>query len=202
MLWPKKGMKGCKYHREGINKGENNGNYKHGRYSKYLPKDIGKLIDELKESRREGEMLSLADQIDLAEARIVQLVKQLDTSASEQTWRDIGSARTAIMAGIKSGDANQINAALNTLQEISQKGTKEYRAWDELFRAQRHYNTLITSERKKMIEDKFMVAVDEIGLIFEMVGQAIFNRIQDAKLRAELGSDIRFIAAKAGFDLH
>lgn len=201
MRWPLNGNTGCMFHKSGGTVGIKNGNFKYGKYSKYAPKNINQMIDALHEARREGDYLSIRDQIDLADVRISQLVSLLESSASQKTWLDIRRARLDIIESVKSNDANKLNEALKILQGISTKGQKEYRAWDELFRVQRHYNNLIQSERKKLIEDKFMLSLDDVNIILAMIGHAINEKVKDASTRFELAKEIKLISAKTGFEI-
>lgn len=201
MKWKAKGRKGCRFHQDGVNVGAKNGNFKHGRFSKYAPMGVDNLLLELDESRREGEHFSLREQINLAEVRIAQLVSKLDTSSSSKTWLDIRQARLDIMNAVKSGNADQLTAALKVLESVSEAGQKEHRAWEELFKVQRQLKLLIESERKKMVEDKFMVTLDEFVIVLSMIGHAINQKVTDPEIRRELGKEVRMISQKAGFEI-
>ena len=201
MRRPIKGNKGCPAHRTGLTVGTKNGNFRHGKFSKYAPKGIDARLAELQDAKREGEYLSLGEQIDFVEVRISQLIEQLNTSASQKTWIDIKNARRDIIKAVKDGDANLMDKALKVLDDVSLKGGKEYRAWDELTRMQRHYNLLITSERKKLIEDKFMLSLEDVSIILAMIGHAINEKVKDATIRKELAKEIGLISEKAGFEI-
>lgn len=201
MMRPLKGNKGCKYHRTGTNVGEKNGNFKHGKHSRFLPQRLDEQVAALREARKSADYLSMEEQIDITELRIKELCEQLDTPASATTWREIKTARQDIIDAIRSGDDGKLNAALTVLADISAKGTKNHRAWDELFRVQRHYNALVQSERKRLIEDRFMLRVDEVFVMLKMISTSIQKHVSDVPTRLLLAKEITTLSQQAGYEI-
>lgn len=199
--WPKHGTRNCPVHNGATKtRGSNHGNFKSGRFSKYLPKALDQQLQQLKEARQSADYFSLTEQIDLVELRISQLCSQLNTASSSKTWEDIEQARLDIMDAVKNNNPDKLTAALRTLESISAQGKKEYRAWDEVFKVQRHYNTLIQSERKKLIEDRLMLRVDEVYVMLRMIGEAV-NEIKDVNDKQRLFDRIRLLSAQAGYEI-
>jgi hypothetical protein len=71
--WPSKGSDRCRIHGNSP-VGMANGNYRHGRVSKYLP---GKLLQAAREAAEDQDLLSLHDELAVISAREVELVKRL-----------------------------------------------------------------------------------------------------------------------------
>lgn len=201
MKSPLIGRKGCQYHRDLVNVGPANGNYKHGKYSKFAPKNIDKRIHELRELRNDADNLSLRAEIELTEVRLSQLIETLNTSASLKTFKEIRKARLDILAAVKSQDTQLMQDALVILDKISTLGAKEYRGWEELFKVQKHYESLIASERQKLMQDKFMLSITEAQIIFAMIAHAINEKVPNVQDRKAVMREIEVIAVKSGFEM-
>jgi hypothetical protein len=179
--------------------GINHPSFKSGRYSKYVNKDINARLGELQESRKEGEFLTLKHQIELVEVRISQIAQKLGSGDSALTWMEVKNARDELQSAIRAGKPELLSIAIQKLNLAIKEGEDDYRSWDELFKAQRHYERLLSSERKKMIEDKYMLSVEEVMMLLAMIGVAIKEKVQDAGIRRELVVEVQRIAEKSGF---
>lgn len=181
------------------NRGVNHPNYKDGRSSKYIPQKIQSRLDDLEESRNEGDFLSLKKQIKLWEVRISQLTEKLDGGDSFEGWKAVKKAHLELRSALLSGDQASVKTAMQNLSSAIKEGESENAVWDELRKAQLHLEKLLSSERKKMVEDKYMMSIDEVFILLGMIGGAIRDKIKDANERHELGNELKIIAQKAGF---
>ncbi len=191
--------KKCRNHGGLALSGVNHPRFKHGRFSKYIPDDLDSRLHELNESRNEGEFLSLKHQIKLVEVRLSQIEEKLGSGDSEKTWREVKEAKNEIQTALKSGNKDKIISAFQKLNLAIDEGIEEYRSWNELFKAQRQYAKLISSERKKLIEDRYMLSVDEVMILLSMVGYVIRENVSDANIRRKLANEIKIISLKSGF---
>jgi len=173
--------------------------FKHGRFSKYLPDDLNFRLHELNESRKAGEFLSLEHQIKLVEVRLSQIEEKLGSGDSEKTWREVKEAKNEIQIALKSGNKDKIISALQKLNLNIDEGMEEYRSWNELFKAQKQYAKLISSERKKMIEDRYMISIDDVMILLSMIVYAIQESVPDERVRRKLVDEIKIISRKSGF---
>jgi hypothetical protein len=85
---PTPGMRNgrCRMHGSCTPVGSASGAFKTGRYSKYMPK---RLLERYEEAMGDPNLLALADEIALVDARAQELVEQLDASAGPERWSDL-----------------------------------------------------------------------------------------------------------------
>jgi hypothetical protein len=79
----------CKFHGGRAPWGPANGNWKHGKYSKYMPRNIRQRVGHM---LADPDVLSLKSEILLAHVRISELIERLGESSNSEVWREIGIA--------------------------------------------------------------------------------------------------------------
>jgi hypothetical protein len=80
----------CRYHGGATPRGIASPNFKHGKYSKDLPKG---LIARYEQAAQDPELLALRDEIALLDARMVELMHKLGGGeADQEVWKEIYAA--------------------------------------------------------------------------------------------------------------
>lgn len=76
----------CVNHGGRTPRGNASPNFKHGRYSKYLP---AHLLDRYSQGQRDEQLLDLRQRIALLDVRLTELLEQLDGKRDAEVWLDI-----------------------------------------------------------------------------------------------------------------
>ncbi len=122
--------------------------FKHGRYSKYLPV---RLLEQYEVSRSlDDEQLKLTEQIALLDTRIADLLLRADTGESGQLWRDTQKAYQQMRSAMDKSDRDKVSDALADLEVLIERGHADYLAWDEIQRVMELRRRLVESEQKRV----------------------------------------------------
>lgn len=197
---PKRGDKNCRAHnaKAEYQTGERNSQYKHGKRAKthYLPGSVAERYNVLSKAQgSDNTYLLLRKEITTVQVRISQLEERVNSNSGADTWRELAGMQTKLKAAIRTADAALMSTTLKDVDELIKTGTNDYRAWDELFKTQRHLKLLVESERKRLIEDKLTLSVDEVANIFRMLVESLQEEIDDEQLLRRVRSRI-FKAAR------
>lgn len=191
----------CAMHGGKSLKGQESPRFKHGRTSKYLPERLQARFEEFEWQQQRGELLSLQEDIIVTDLRISFLVERLEGGGGQETWQELKQNVKALNKAIADGDVNQLKTSMIAVMETVNKGNQDYRSWQDLFKAQLHRKSLVESERRFLIEGKFMLGIDEALLMFSVVGDAINRNVKDAETLRNLRQDLYEIGVKTGLML-
>ncbi|MGH7274689.1 MAG: hypothetical protein ACREIQ_09560, partial [Nitrospiria bacterium] len=190
-------------------------NYKSGRYSKYIPKD---LADKYNEARGDPDLLSLNDDVALLRSIAVKHLAATGQGDPHPAWLEVQAAYKELDAAISSGDAVKLMAAKNKLGQIIQPNYRAALAENQVSRYLDQVGRIADKERRLMIDRQRMITVERVMLIVTAVvmglresvlrycdieiASKILSEVNTAYSRATgFGTDRPAIDAGAGSDL-
>ncbi len=171
---PSIGREVCVMHGGGSPRGAASPNFKHGRYSKELPKD---LLVTFQNSLGDPGLLELQREVSLVDARVSQLLKQVDTEASAADWQKATYALRALKRATLKRDKPAANDAMSKLEEILEVGNSQHGAWNEI-------SSLVTLRRK--LSDSQTKREERLGRFIETRRVAVLMSALTDALRSEV----------------
>lgn len=167
----------------------------HMRYSRDL---VGKMLaDRYEEARKDPKLLELKDEISLVQARIGELLKSVDTGESLKAWKDLRTTYDELIEAHRRQDVGEAASKLNELGRIIGFAHKQYRSWDEIYKAMHHEVKLTEAERKRLSETKQMMTNEQAMNLLSYVVAAFKKRVHQyvpgevgQELLAAIASDI------------
>ncbi len=168
----------CYMHGGRTPSGELNPNFKHGKYSKVIPRD---LADRYERARKDTELLALGDDIALLETRLNQVLSKVGSGEAAAVWRRLQEIRREItrLRRFKSEDVRiQIAALMDEQDELIEQGVGEMHQWFEIGELMERRRKLIESERKRLIEMQAVVRVEEAMLLLRVVAQGMREAVE------------------------
>ena len=109
--------------------GTRNGNFKHGRHSKYLPSQLENLYEE---AVTNPELLELGDHIALLESRVQEILSGLADGEPVPRWSAVIAAFGELETELLCGDVARITPALEKWHKLLDAGKQWDRSWDEI----------------------------------------------------------------------
>jgi hypothetical protein len=161
----------------------------HGRYSKVLPV---RLAARYEEARTNKNLLSLRDDIALAESRLSEVLGHLDTGETGHLWRDLRATLEAFSTAQAAKDTALMAEHLTRLRQLITQGSTDAALWTEIQHLWASRCKLIQTEQRTLIAQQQMVTVEQLMVYFGVITDAI-NRIvpahtDQASARAILGA--------------
>lgn len=166
----------CRLHGGASLTGTAHPNFKNGRYSRYLPKDIRSRYDE---AMRDPDLISLRDELGLLTARITDQLSKLEKSESPP-W---GEALTAFEDMAKAKDETVRDRARKTLEEVLRRGrdadTVQRRVWAEVRELTQEKSRVAAIEWKRLNDVNGTITVEQALLFAKAFMEAARETIKD-----------------------
>ena len=182
----------CRMHGGSLNNlGENNGNFRHGRYSKHLPT---RIQADYEAAKRDTGLLSLRNEAALMDARIADLLTRVDSGESGALWQATKAAFDDLVKANRKGDTAAASVALRDLNDCINRGVADYAAWNEVGRAVENKRRLSESENKRLVQAQQTITVERMMLLITAIASSVNTHVADETARLAIGNDIgRFI---------
>ena len=182
----------CRMHGGATPVGIASANFKHGRYSKYMPT---RLLERYQQGLNDEELLRLDDEIAVTDVRISELLEDIDLGDSKMAWYELSRQYDAFIAASRANDAQESARAIRKIGELIGQGKKSVRRWEMLFRAFDTRRKLVESERKRRTEMQQMITAEEMNMVLALVQDTIKRYVPSEKL-PEVANEFRNILMK------
>ena len=160
---------------------------KDGRYSKYLP---ARLAGKYLEAQNDPELLNLAGEIGLVEARIAELLEGVDRDAVGRVWAKIRATYDDLDLAMKTGDSGGTIACMAELGKLTRTGNRDYYAWEEIDKLIEQRRKLVDSERKRRVDMQNMITADRAMLLVSAIVGVIRDNVADRKVLTRISNEI------------
>ena len=169
------GMTKCRMHGGKSLRGAALPQYKSGRYSKSLPMQLAQRYEEARSNPR---LLSLDDDIALTEARLAQLLEQVDTGESGARWQALREALEAFSAAMGVGDMAGMAAHFAELRRLVEAGAAQVGVWREVYEVVETRQKLVPAQVKTLQTLQQMLTVQQHMLMVGALTDAVVRAVQ------------------------
>ena len=183
-----RGTTKCRRHGGKSLRGVASPSLKHGRYSKFLP---AQLRGGYEAARQSPALLSLDDDIALSEARLAQLLGQVETGESAALWQTLRTTLAAFSEALGRGDMAGMTVHFETLQTLVTQGAQVGQTWKEIGEVWQSRTKLVATQVKTLQTLQQMVTREQVvlymGAITEAVTRVVSEHAEPTQRRAILG---------------
>lgn len=160
----------CRLHGGKSLSGPAAGGYKTGKYSKVLPV---RLLARYEEARTNPRLLSLADDIAAAEARLADLFQRVDSGESGALWQSLQGTLDAFNAALARNDLPAMQGHLATIRSAVAQGCEDSTGWTEIQELWKTRCLLTQTETKTLIAMQQMISTEQLMVYLGVVTHAI-----------------------------
>lgn len=146
------------------------GGYKTGKYSKVLPV---RLQARYEEARTNPRLLSLADDIATAEARLADLFQRVDSGESGALWQSLQGTLDAFNGALARNDLPAMHGHLATIRSTVAQGCDDSTGWSEIQELWKTRCLLTQTETKTLIAMQQMISTEQLMVYMGVVVAAI-----------------------------
>ena len=154
----------CRLHGGDTPKGSANPNFKHGRYSRYLPQNIAENYEQF---LTDPQLISLRDEIAVAKSRSVDLMSQLNQRETVQDFEELSIRWAQFRQAMARGDRPAVNEAMRDIDNMLTTGAENFRLWNEITKSFELTRRLQQTEARMMNDMRLTITV-ESGIAFAM----------------------------------
>lgn len=165
--------------------------FRHGRYSKYLPDN---LAERYNEALANPDLISLEDDIALIESRLtLQLDAVRGAGADENLLHRLREMYGQFRRHTNAGNQEGAIQAITALGELLFQGADTRVAWDEVNSLIEQRRKLVETERKRLIDENQMITVDRLMILVAAIVDIIRRNVVSKEERAAVASEIRLL---------
>lgn len=178
----------CRNHGREAPRGPAAGNWRHGRYSKYINTDLGERYDE---ARTNPELLSLQDDLAMIEARLTELFDELRGMRSEEsitTWQKAKNTYRRMKRAIDEQDGATVIAAMEVLDGVFEEGRSPVRIWDEILELMNKKRIMAETQSRIVTRERLVISVEEFNVLVARTIGIIKQHVSD---RAAIAAIVR-----------
>ena len=141
--------------------------YKDGRHSRFLP---SRMLAAYRAAGLDPELMSLRQDLALLDARIIDVLKRVDTGEAGVVWLAAQAAMARFERARVKKDVEGMEAALADVQRLLTQGASDWAAWRVVGKLIDQRRKLVESEQRRLTLSHEMLSQDRA---MALVGQVI-----------------------------
>jgi hypothetical protein len=175
----------CYHHGGRTPRGVASPHFKHGRYSKHLPKG---LQENYNTALSDPELKELTADLALIETRIIQLLEQVEQGGGFTGVRAIKANAEHFKTA--TNDTAKL-AALGVLLRTIDRVYAYFDTWDDIINLLERRRRVVDTEARRQKELNLIVTIPQLEVTVQALVEIIKSRIQDQKLLSAISQDIQ-----------
>ena len=190
----------CRMHGGKVPAGIASPQFKHGRYSKYLP---ARLVGKYEEAAADPELLALRDDVALLDTRLVTVVSALDTGESQEAWTSLFALWQQLdqdMASLlNDGETPEtMEHTVAALGETIRNGLSQGYVWSEIRGLLKERSALVAGEQKRLVDmQQFVTATQAMGFVAAVMA-SVRKHFHDRAALASISADLTGLTVRSG----
>lgn len=187
-----RGRTTCRMHGGKQPRGAANPNTIHGRRSKFLPTRLRAAYDE---ARDNPDLCRLDDEIALVDARITELLGQLDSGTGGSLWFDLSESWNDFEKTRRLPDdvrGPRMAEALADLGGLIARGRSEHVTWLELGKQIDRKGRLV-EKREKIANLAKQYSAEQVILMLGVIADIVARNVDDQHARARIGREVEAV---------
>lgn len=177
----------CRFHGGLTPKGDASPHFKTGKYSAVLP---ARLQERYHQAANDPELLSCKAELAVLDARLADVMKRVDAGEAGELWPKARTKFKAFREALAANDPAAIKQTLKDLDAALSHGYSDWIAWRELINLIKDREKLAASERKRILETKQYVTLEQHQVMISAVYAAVAQEVPDPAVRRAIGINL------------
>ncbi len=149
-------------------------NFKHGRYSRFLPADMVKLFEQ---ANANPELLEMSEHIALLEARIQAVLAASAAGDPVPTWAEFSEVFADLETVVLAGETDRVVDQLARMHRILDAGMRWDTTWQTVGGTMEQLRKVVDTEVKRKKELNQMVPIERIMVLMSAVAMAVKRNV-------------------------
>jgi hypothetical protein len=179
----------CRMHGGTSLGGAASGRYKTGKYSKFLP---SRLAEQYHRARIHPELLSVREDLAVAEARLTDLLQRTDRGESGALWQALRTTMTKFQTALAAGELAAMQTHFAMLQQLVTQGNTDVALWREIQGLWETRCKLLLTEQKVVQSQQQMISAEQlmvyVGVMTDAIQRIVPAHTDPNAARAILGA--------------
>jgi hypothetical protein len=182
------GMEVCHYHGGKTPHGPALPQFRHGRYSKFIP---ARMRARYEAAERDPELTSLHSELALVDARLLDLLRRVDSGESGALWRALRKAWRAFKLYQRTGDVAKMKDAFAEMETHLDAAVVDTHAWREIHELIETRRKLADTESRRLATLQQMITQEQALLLIGRVVDIVTRHVPDQQVLAHVVLDLQ-----------
>jgi hypothetical protein len=183
-----KGLAVCRMHGGKTLRSPASANYKDGRYSRFLP---SRMFAAYREAGLDPELMSLRQDLGLLDARIIDVLKRVDTGEAGAIWQAAQAAMVRFDRAWLKKDGKDMESALAEAKRLMTQGASDYAAWQEVGSLMDQRRKLVESEQRRLTLAHEVLSRDQAMALMGQLVDILQRHVPDRNILNAIALDIQ-----------
>ena len=178
----------CRMHGGKALKGFAHPNYKHGRYSDYMPE---KLLHGYRRQLSDRDLLHQRDEIAAIDSMIFESWKKMSDEESGALWKELRKAwremeQEQVLASTptlsQQTRAAHLRAASDKIAlvgDLIRRGAYDFQVQEEILNLFERKRRLIESQGKREVQERLLISYEDASVMFGDLAEAVLAEVED-----------------------
>jgi hypothetical protein len=184
---PLEGRTRCKLHGGATPTGAASPHFKHGMYTKVLPKNLKANFDKL---MSDPQLLEGRAETSLMQLRLTQLAGRVQCNESGSAWRELQAIFARFRTANDAGDQTGMLAELNRMNELVNGEVNDEAAWQELTEFVEKATRVAEREWKRVLANRQVATVEQVQAIVKSLSGAVLLYVSDPTTRQKIAEHV------------
>lgn len=187
----------CRVHGGLTPKGIASPHYKTGARSKYLP---ARLLGRVEEALNDPGLLDLRRDIALLEARLSEVLSQLDRDGAGD-WSEVRSCYLSLVAAMRRQDKAGMATALSQLNTLINRAADDAALWEQVSALLDQRRRAIESESRRMVQMQQTITTNQAMVLVTALLSSIKEHVTDRQALSKIQNDFIRLTTQEPIDV-
>jgi len=155
-------------------------------WSKDIPT---RLVERFQASMDDPDLLSQRAEIALLDARIGDLLRQVDTGESIRAWAEAKRLFRQMKEANARGDAAGIATAVQGLDRVLDKGATDALAWKDVLATVEQRRKIVQTEHEHQDREEQMITLERALLLVGSLQNAVMTHVRDTRTQQAISAE-------------
>lgn len=197
---PMKDKRRCRLHGGKSLGGIAAGSFKHGRYSRYLPKDLRKIYEQTK---HDPQLLSHEPDLRLMDTRLQGLIQNLDNTASLEAFSRAQVEWEVLEQAREAGNLIEMGRSMTRIRGLMRITVPSGPIWDQIIHVTEQRRKLLESETRRIQQASNSMSGEQILALIEYLVDVLrssvtkyADRLIASKILQQVTTDIGVVVSR------
>jgi len=149
------------------------------------------MLADYQAAATDPKLMELRGDIATVDARIIDLLKRVDTGEAGSIWIELQSAWVRLARAQAKADADTYKIAFDDVARLVNKGGEDTAAWTEIFAMIDRRRKLVVSESRRLETMHQMLSIEQAMLLLANVVDIIKRHVPDRQALNRIAIDVQ-----------
>jgi hypothetical protein len=177
----------CRLHGGQTPKGVASPHYEGAGKSQYLPDQLGDRMDEF---LKDPSIVSVREDLALANVRLTQLMQEVEVGANADRWLKIQEIMPDVIEAFEKGKTKDLRRLLKKLETLVNEGAESEERWEDISDWIDTRRTLSQTETKRLKQGTDTLTFEEVRQVLDIITHTVTSILDRYDLPREAYEDL------------